>query len=67
MKGKTERYVCFASILRKVGIEISFFFKKKQKKRKKSDFLSFNILLPFQSRTLKNSYLDILNLEHFQD
>ena len=41
--------------------------KKKKKKRKKSDFLSFNILLPFQPRTLKNSYLDVLNLEHFQD
>ena len=58
---RKNREVClFRFYIKKGGNRNIFFFKKK--KRKKSDFLSFNILLPFQSRTLKNYYLDIFNL-----
>ena len=57
---RKNREVClFRFYIKKSGNTNIFFFKKKKKRE--------NILLPFQSRTLKNSYLDILNLEHFQD
>ena len=55
-KKKNKEVFLFHSILRKVWKEISFFQKKKV-------FSSFNILLPFQPRTLKKSYFNLLNLK----